>query len=81
MRTPLTLLQGVPGMFIFIFCYLTIVQLLVQCHSSVYALTYATLMNVVRTEQFDMLLLFMINYFHWYFAMREKETYTNPVHM
>ena len=38
-------------------------------------------MNVVRTEQFDMLLLFMINYFHWYFAMREKETYTNPVHM
>jgi len=36
---------------------------------------------VVRTEQFDMLLLFMVNYFHWYFAKREKETYTNPVHM
>jgi len=36
---------------------------------------------VIRTEQFDMLLLFMINYFHWYFAMCEKETYTNPVHM
>ena len=35
----------------------------------------------IRTEQFDTLLQFMINYFRWFFAKREKETYTNPVHM
>jgi len=36
---------------------------------------------VDRTEQFDTMLLFMINYFHWFFAKRDKETYSSPVHM